>query len=246
MKKAWLCRIDHAGCPFCGGCQFAISRIIPDQLADTWELSKNTRLLFDDREGQHCTNCGMSRRVRMLLWSIRQIMPNLTESSVLHINQINRLGAALKSAGRLVETLHDPVQEFGFAFPGLVNQDLTKLTYEDRQFDLVVHSETLEHVHDFRKALSEIERVLKPGGFQIYTIPLLHDRKTRQRIALSANGQETHLLPLSFHGSEGEYPVVWEFGRDYFTERKKKISRLHYDNYWRNRTVFSIIERKPL
>jgi SAM-dependent methyltransferase len=245
MKKAWFCRIDRAGCLFCGSHQFAISRIIPDQLADTWELSKNARLLFDDREGQHCVNCGMSRRVRMLLWSIRRILPDLANFSVLHINQINRLGAALKNAGSLVETLYDPVREFGLAFNGLVNQDLTKLTFADRQFDLVVHSETLEHVHDFGKALSEIERVLKPGGFQIYTIPLLHDRKTRRRIALSTDGQETPLLPLSFHGSEGEYPVVWEFGKDYFSERKKKIFQVHYDNYWRNRAVFSIIEKKP-
>jgi SAM-dependent methyltransferase len=244
MKKAWLCRIDRDGCVFCGGLQFARSRIIPDQLADTWELDKNARILFDDREGQHCTNCGMSRRVRMLLWSIRRILPNLTSSSVLHINQINRLGAALKSAGSLVETLFDPGRELGLPFNGLVNQDLTKLTFADRQFDLVVHSETLEHVHDFQKALSEIERVLKPGGFQIYTIPVLHERLTRRRIALSADGQQKPLLPLSFHGSEGEYPVVWEFGRDYFAERKKKIYQLHYDNYWRNRTVFAIIEKK--
>lgn len=243
MKKAWLCRIDRAGCIFCGGRQFAISRIIPDQLAATWELSKRARLLFDDREGQHCADCGMSRRVRMLLWSIRRLLPDLTHAAVLHINQINHLSAALKNAGSLVETLYDPSRQFGLAFNDLVNQDLTKLTFANQQFDLVVHSETLEHVHDYQKALSEIKRVLKPGGFQIYTIPLLHARRTRRRIALSTDGQETPLLPLSFHGSEGEYPVVWEFGRDYFVERKRQIFQLHYDNYWRNRTVFAIIEK---
>jgi hypothetical protein len=54
-----------------------------------------------------------------------------------------------------------------------------------------------------------------------------------------------HLLPPSYHGNEGEFPVVWEFGSDFFEQRKANITELHYDNYWQNKTVFTVIERKP-
>jgi len=58
------------------------------------------------------------------------------------------------------------------------------------------------------------------------------------------DGRVLHLLPPSYHGNEGEFPVVWEFGGDLFEQRKLHISELHYDNYWQNKTVFSVIERK--
>ena len=56
---------------------------------------------------------------------------------------------------------------------GVRSEDLTRLTYRDESFDLVLTSETLEHVPDLDAALSEIHRVLVPGGRHIFTIPLL-------------------------------------------------------------------------
>jgi ubiquinone/menaquinone biosynthesis C-methylase UbiE len=180
----------------------------------------------------------------MLLWSIRHMLHKLDSLSVLHINQINQLSPSLQTAARLVETFHDPALALGREVNGLSNQDLAQLTFPDGQFDLAVHSETLEHIHDYGRALEEVRRVLKPGGFQIYTVPLIHSRKTRRRIGLDEKGHSINFLSASFHGAEGEYPVVWEFGGDFLKERKKKICQIHYDNYWRNRTVFTIVEKK--
>ena len=36
--------------------------------------------------------------------------------------------------------------------------------FNDNSFDLVVCSEVLEHLHEYKDALIEISRVLKPGG----------------------------------------------------------------------------------
>jgi SAM-dependent methyltransferase len=47
----------------------------------------------------------------------------------------------------------------------------TKLPFEDNFFDLLVTFDVLEHVEDQKKAISEMDRVLRPGGkILIYTI----------------------------------------------------------------------------
>ena len=125
-----------------------------------------------------------------------------------------------------------------------VNQDMTDLKFTNCSFDAVIHSETLEHVDEYEKALAETARVLRPGGCQLYTIPLLHNRLTRRRMIIGTNGERINLLPPSFHGNEEEYPVVWEFGVDFFQERAAYITQIHYDDYWSNPTIFTIVEER--
>jgi ubiquinone/menaquinone biosynthesis C-methylase UbiE len=45
------------------------------------------------------------------------------------------------------------------------------LPFEDNEFDLVVCVETIEHIRDVQLALSEIRRVLRPGGTLALTTP---------------------------------------------------------------------------
>ena len=40
-----------------------------------------------------------------------------------------------------------------------------KLPFKDDEFDLIVCSEVLEHLHEYNDALKEIKRVLKPRGY---------------------------------------------------------------------------------
>ncbi len=91
---------------------------------------------------------------------------NRPEIRLLRIAEINR-----------IEGLHDPLAGLpgfagsdyqpgttpGIVFEGTRSEDLTKLTYPDASFDLVLTSETLEHVPDLNAALREIRRVLAPG-----------------------------------------------------------------------------------
>jgi ubiquinone/menaquinone biosynthesis C-methylase UbiE len=187
----------------------------------------------------------MSKRVRMLLWSIKKVYPSLRQLRVLHLNQINHMSAALSGAANLVETTFDPERVMGEDINGLINLDLCQLTFQDNSFDLVIHSETLEHVYDYQQALREAERVLKPGGYHFYTVPVLHHRVTRQRITRGASAEVVHKLPPSFHGEPGEYPVVWEFGGDFLRSRIRPMCQIQYDNYWLNKTVFTMVEQKP-
>lgn len=45
------------------------------------------------------------------------------------------------------------------------------LPFADSTFDLVVCSEVLEHLHEYRDAITEINRVLKPGGKFLASVP---------------------------------------------------------------------------
>ncbi|MDA0182505.1 class I SAM-dependent methyltransferase [Solirubrobacter phytolaccae] len=64
------------------------------------------------------------------------------------------------------------------------------------EFDLVWCSEVLEHIPDVAFALSELRRVLKPGGRLLLTVPF-HGRLQAAWIALTRF--EAHFDPLGQH-----------------------------------------------
>ncbi len=52
-------------------------------------------------------------------------------------------------------------------------EDATKLSFKDNTWDTVFSFQTLEHVEDPHKMVSEMHRVLKPGGRAIITVPFM-------------------------------------------------------------------------
>lgn len=54
---------------------------------------------------------------------------------------------------------------------GLSSANALELPFADNTFDKVICSEVLEHIPDYRGALREIERVLKPGGLFCASVP---------------------------------------------------------------------------
>ena len=57
------------------------------------------------------------------------------------------------------------------AYGGVLRGDATKLPFDDNTFDCVVTSEVLEHIQDDVNVISELHRVLKPGGSLGVTVP---------------------------------------------------------------------------
>jgi len=70
------------------------------------------------------------------------------------------------------------------------------LPFPDGAFDRVVCTETVEHVRDVQLLLSEVRRVLCPGGELALSTPA-HGRGTG--LAMAVGGLERHLHPLSPH-----------------------------------------------
>lgn len=50
--------------------------------------------------------------------------------------------------------------------------DIQATELEDDSYDVVIANHVLEHVDDFRKALQEVRRILKPAGFFICSFPM--------------------------------------------------------------------------
>jgi SAM-dependent methyltransferase len=80
-----------------------------------------------------------------------------------------------------------------FLFP-IVNQNLRCLTYPDKSFDVVASQDVLEHVPDLPGCLTEMLRVLRPGGVILSTFPFLYFSQDSQIKARLVEGQIEHLV----------------------------------------------------
>lgn len=69
--------------------------------------------------------------------------------------------------GAMIEAKEIPASSFG----GVLQGDATRLPFADNTFDRVVTSEVLEHIQNDVSAISELHRVLKPGGTLGVTVP---------------------------------------------------------------------------
>ena len=68
-----------------------------------------------------------------------------------------------------------------------------ELPFADGAFDLVWASEVIEHVSDTARWLSEVRRVLTPGGVLLITTP------SHGRLRLALGGLERFSEPLGDH-----------------------------------------------
>ncbi len=202
---------------------------ICDDLAKDWQLSDKDRYAFNLREGETCCHCKSSRRARIFSEALVSTVNLITDSNFIYLKDMVKSAkfkklkiAEINSCANLHKYLKKSknvfYSEYGSSDPAIPSQDITKLSYDNNFFDLVLNTDTLEHIPDYKKALEEQFRVLKTGGYYVFTAPVLFDRKTKQRCSLE-NGILKHTLPASYHGYYYRYSedriVFWEFGADF-------------------------------
>lgn len=59
-----------------------------------------------------------------------------------------------------------------------VKCDIQNMPFEDNTFDVIFCNHVLEHVADDHKAMSELYRVMKPGGIGIFQVPIDYKLET--------------------------------------------------------------------
>ena len=82
-----------------------------------------------------------------------------------------------------------------------VKLDVQNMPFDENSFDVVLCNHVLEHVSDDKLALSELYRVMKPGGFGIFQVPIdVSIEKTQEDKAINTPelrekhyGQRDHL-----------------------------------------------------
>lgn len=115
-----------------------------------------------------------------------------------------------------------------------VKADILDLPFEDESFDIVFCNHVLEHIEDDGKAISELYRVMKKGGWGIFQVPLKNSlTETYEDFSIKD--------PKERQKHFGQYDHVRWYGMDYF-ERLQK-ARFQVDiNYYSKQ--FSDEERR--
>jgi SAM-dependent methyltransferase len=194
-------------CTCCGSDQITQSSVLWDSLINEWQLSNDEVKYINRQQGMHCIKCHANLRSMALAKAIMKSfrysglfkyfvkLPRIQQLKILEINE----------AGSLTQYLSKNPNYTLASYPQV---DLMCLPFPDLSYDLVVHSDTLEHIHNPIQALSECRRVLKSGGVCCFTIPIVVDRLTKTREGLLS----------SYHGEIGsnqpDLLVYTEYGAD--------------------------------
>jgi SAM-dependent methyltransferase len=94
-----------------------------------------------------------------------------------------------------------------------VKADIQDLPFENEEFDVIFCNHVLEHVDDDKKALSELFRVMKPGGWGIFQVPVRYQlSKTFEDAAITDRKERIEKF--------GQYDHVRVYGIDYYETLK--------------------------
>ena len=122
-----------------------------------------------------------------------------------------------------LRTTRDKYEEFaggednGSSFT-LASANALTLPFADNTFDKVICSEVLEHIPDYRAALAEIDRVLKPGGLFCASVP----RKWPERICWS--------LSEGYHKVPGGHLRIFNSGE--LRDQIEDLGMQQYHRHW--------------
>jgi SAM-dependent methyltransferase len=195
-------------CPCCGGSAYKQLDILSDDLIDVWGLSKQEMDCINRQQGFRCAACGSRlRSMALAAWLLRHFHEArpLCKWAESQNSNVGRSILEINEAGELTPHLNKLSGHVLATYPDV---DIQELPFADASFDIVIHSDTLEHVPDPVQALSECRRVLVAGGHCVFTVPMLVNRLTRST---------TGSLP-SYHGASDstkeDFRVRTEYGAD--------------------------------
>ncbi|MCB0399625.1 MAG: methyltransferase domain-containing protein [Winogradskyella sp.] len=105
-----------------------------------------------------------------------------------------------------------------------VKADICNLPFKDNSYDVIFCNHVLEHIPDDTKAMQELYRVMKPGGFGIFQIPQdLNRESTFEDNTITDKVERAKIF--------GQYDHVRVYGRDYFDKLRHvgfKVEEVDY------------------
>ena len=106
-----------------------------------------------------------------------------------------------------------------------VKMDIHDIPFDDNTFDVVFCNHVMEHVDDDIRAMSELKRVLKPGGWGIIQIPIFHP------VPDTTDEDPSISDPKVREQRFGQSDHVRLYGKDYPQRLEKAGFRVTVDRY---------------
>ncbi len=178
---------------------------------------------FAARESLFCRGCGANLRIRRIAdvllahyaHGARTLVelleePRFRSLAIAEINSVGSIHPLLAVHPGLLYSEFRPGAGLGIEVDGVRNEDLCRLTYADASFDLVLTSDTLEHVPDLESALRETRRILARGGRHLFTVPVVPSRPSSvRRATLAEDGRVVHHVSPQHHArGSGPFRLV--------------------------------------
>lgn len=203
FKRTFLLSISKLFMPFikyffkgkkyyCPICNFSAKKFLP------YGYGKNIR------DNRLCPSCFSLERHR-LIWLYLKNKSNFFEEklNVLHVAPeqpfINRF-KKLNNINYITCDLYSPLAD--------IKADIQNLPFNNNYFDVIICNHVLEHVEDDIKAMKELLRVLKPGGFAILQVPINYNYEYTFEDPSIKDPKEREKI-------FGQYDHVRIYGRDY-------------------------------
>lgn len=125
------------------------------------------------RANSRCPRCYSEQRHRLVLRYMRERLglEDGRPKRVLHVSPERSIQMALLALPEVRYVSFDLTAD-PLAAAIDARMDVTALAFADGVFDVIVCNHVLEHIPDDRRAMSELRRVLKDGGYGIVMVPL--------------------------------------------------------------------------
>ena len=131
---------------------------------------------------------------------LRDVKNDLEEFTIYEAQSDGTIHSILRDLpGYVCSEYFDDVPYGAVGPNGVRCEDLQALTFPDNFFDLVITQDVLEHVREPARALSEIYRVLKDGGYHVFTVPLSMARRETIPLVDISSGEDRFLVPPVYH-----------------------------------------------
>jgi SAM-dependent methyltransferase len=180
----------------------------------------NGRRLPNWRERLVCPHCHLNNRQRAAVGFLLSASdPDDTIYLTEALTPLFQVVASKRKQTIGSEYLRDGTARGTMNAAGVRHEDVTYLSFPDEAFNVIGTFDVLEHVPNYRQALAEFFRCLRPGGSLIITVPFsLWSPTTITRATIDVLGNITHLLPPEIHGDpldQGGVLCFYNFGWDF-------------------------------
>ncbi len=150
---------------------------------------------FQNREKAKCPVCGSLERHRLIYVYLKNKTNifNAPLKKVLHTAPETLLTEKLVT-NQYIDYVSSDINPKTIG--AMLKIDLTDIDIADHTFDVVISSHVLEHILDDKKALSEIYRILKPGGWALILVPIIAEK------TFTVSGIKKEQDRIRFYGKE--------------------------------------------